>query len=77
MEVTQITPEQQLVAELMELGKISVQEFGSIDLAIEKTRMLNKALQENKGLIRFMSDEKNIAMAQKLIAPLGFLKGKK
>lgn len=77
MEIQTQDKKQQLMAELMKLGAISIQEFGSIDVAIEKTKALNEALTNNSGLIRFMSDEKNIALAQKLIKPLGMLSGKK
>lgn len=77
MEIQKQSKEQQLMAELMKLGSISIQEFGSIDVAIEKTKALNEALTNNAGLIRFVSDEKNIALAQKLIKPIGMFGGKK
>lgn len=67
---------QLLFQELMKLGSIAIKEFGSVEMAIEKTRTLNNALEENQGLIRFMSDEKNIKLAQNLISPLGFFKKK-
>ncbi len=77
MEIQTQDKKQQLMAELMKLGSISIQEFGSIEVAIEKTKALNEALTNNSGLIGFMSDEKNIALAQKLIKPLGMFSGKK
>lgn len=77
MEIQTLSKEQQLAKELMKLGSIAINEFGSIDLAIEKTQELNKTLEENQGLIKFMTDKKNIEMAQALINPMSIFKKKK
>lgn len=70
------TPEQELFDELMELGKIGIAEFGGVKEATEKLRFLNSTLRQNTGMIRFMADEKNIGMAQKMISGLNFFKKK-
>lgn len=63
------TPDEIYFNELVELGQIGIQEFGSIELATKRIQFLNSLLKTNPGLIRFISDEKNVNMAMKMLKP--------